>query len=121
MLAAVYHEPGDIRLEERPYPALVPGSMIARVLCCALCGTDLKLATIGHPRCHPPRIIGHETVGRIEELGTGVRGFEPGQRITLATTVACGSSRTAPGDWATSAQTPCQSASTTTGPWRSTC
>jgi len=90
MLAAVYYQPGDIRLEERPYPELEPGAMIARVLYCALCGTDVKLATIGHPRCHPPRIIGHEMAGRIEKIGKGVSGFELGERITLATTVSCG-------------------------------
>jgi D-arabinose 1-dehydrogenase-like Zn-dependent alcohol dehydrogenase len=79
-----------MRLEERPYPALEPGAMIARVLYCALCGTDVKPATIGHPRCHPPRIIGHEMSGRIEKIGEGVSGFEAGERITLATTVSCG-------------------------------
>ena len=57
---------------------------------CAICGTDLKLATIGNPRCHPPRIIGHEMVGEIVHVGADVRGFALGERITLATTVACG-------------------------------
>jgi L-iditol 2-dehydrogenase len=64
--------------------------MIARVLYCALCGTDVKLATIGNPRCHPPRIIGHEMTGRIEKIGEGVSGFQRGERVTLATTVSCG-------------------------------
>jgi L-iditol 2-dehydrogenase len=90
MKAAVYYGPGDIRVEERPDPKCERGGLVARVLCCAICGTDLKLATAGNPRCHPPRIIGHEMVGEIVHAGEDVREFAPGDRITLATTVACG-------------------------------
>jgi len=90
MQAVVYHAPGDIRVEERPEPASAAGNLIVRVRVCAICGTDLKLATVGNPRCHPPRIIGHEMVGEIVHAGADVHGFAPGERITLATTVACG-------------------------------
>jgi L-iditol 2-dehydrogenase len=98
MQAVVYHGPGDIRVEERPKPAPTADNLIVQVHACAICGTDLKLATIGNPRCHPPRIIGHEMVGHIVHVGADVsqipvrgEGFAVGQRITLATTVACGS------------------------------
>jgi L-iditol 2-dehydrogenase len=90
MQAVVYYDPGDIRVEERPEPAPAADNLIVRVRACAICGTDLKLATIGNPRCRPPRIIGHEMVGEIMHVGAEVRGFAPGERITLATTVACG-------------------------------
>ncbi len=90
MQAAVYYAPGDIRVEERPEPAPKANNLIVRVHCCAICGTDLKLATVGNPRCHPPRIIGHELVGHITHAGSEVEGYSPGERITLATTVACG-------------------------------
>jgi len=90
MKAAVYYGPGDIRVEERPEPKCEAGGLVVRVRCCAICGTDLKLATVGNPRCHPPRIIGHEMVGEIVHAGQDVRGFAAGDRITLATTVACG-------------------------------
>ena len=90
MQAVVYYNPGDIRVEERPEPAPAADNLIVRVRACAICGTDLKLATIGNPRCHPPRIIGHEMVGHIVYSGTEVQGFMVGERITLATTVACG-------------------------------
>jgi L-iditol 2-dehydrogenase len=86
----VYHAPGDIRAEERSEPAPRADNLIVRVRACAICGTDLKLATIGNPRCHPPRIIGHEMAGEIVHAGAAVQGFAPGERITLATTVACG-------------------------------
>ena len=90
MKAAVYYAPGDIRLEDRPEPAPRPDNLIVEVRCCAICGTDVKLVTIGNPRCHPPRIIGHEFVGRITHVGTQVRGFSAGERVSMATTLACG-------------------------------
>jgi len=90
MKAAVYYGPGKINLEDYPKPVITPKSMLVKVHCCAICGTDLKLATIGHARCHPPRVIGHEMVGSIVEIGAEVEGFSLGERITLATTVACG-------------------------------
>ncbi|NOZ50027.1 MAG: alcohol dehydrogenase catalytic domain-containing protein [Chloroflexi bacterium] len=90
MKAVVYYAPGDIRVEDRPEPEPAEDNLIVEVRCCAICGTDLKLATIGNPRCHPPRIIGHELVGYIVHVGSQVQGFATGERITLATTMACG-------------------------------
>jgi L-iditol 2-dehydrogenase len=90
MLAAAYYAPGDIRIEARPEPARADDNLVVEVICCAICGTDVKLATIGNPRCHPPRIIGHEFVGKIVHVGKEVTGFALGQRVTMATTVACG-------------------------------
>lgn len=90
MKAGVYYGPGDVRVCDRPEPEPRPDNLIAEVFNCAICGTDLKLATVGNPRCKPPRIIGHEMVGRIVHVGDKVSGFAVGERITLATTVACG-------------------------------
>lgn len=90
MKAIVYYGPGDIRIEERPEPQRTETNIVAEVICCAICGTDLKLATTGNPRCHPPRIIGHELSARIAHVGGRVKGFSKGERITMATTIACG-------------------------------
>lgn len=70
MKAAVYYGPADIRVEERPEPMPAKDNLLVEIHCCAICGTDLKLATIGNPRCHPPRIIGHEPVGHITHVGS---------------------------------------------------
>ena len=93
MKAAVYYGPGDIRVEDRPDPIPAADNLVVKVHACAICGTDLKLATIGHPRCHSPRIIGHEMIGSIVHVGDCVDGFVVGEKITLATTVACGTCR----------------------------
>ena len=90
MKAAVYYGAGDIRIEDHVDSAPTPENLVVKVRCCAICGTDLKLATIGYPRCHPPRIIGHEMVGEITHVGSQVSGFDLGSRVTLATTVSCG-------------------------------
>ncbi|MHB0913159.1 MAG: alcohol dehydrogenase catalytic domain-containing protein [Armatimonadota bacterium] len=90
MKAAVYYGPGDIRVEERPNPKPERDNLIVKVKACAICGTDLKIASVGNPRCHPPRIIGHEMVGEVTHVGEDVTGFAVGERVTLATTVACG-------------------------------
>jgi len=89
MKAAVYYGPADIRVEDMPEPTRTDDNLLVEIQCCAICGTDLKLATIGNPRCHPPRIIGHELVGHITHVGSQVDGFTIGERVTLATTVAC--------------------------------
>jgi len=88
--AAVYYNPGDIRVEECTEPEPTQENLIVETHLCAICGTDVKLATVGNPRCIPPRIIGHELVARIVHAGASVSGFAPGDRITLATTIACG-------------------------------
>lgn len=89
MKAVVYYAANDIRVEDRPAPQLNDNNMIAKVKCCALCGTDLKIWTAGNPRCHPPRILGHEMIAGIEQVGKNVKGFSPGEKITFATTIAC--------------------------------
>ncbi len=90
MQAAVYFAPGNIELVERPEPAPTDDNLLLDVLCCAICGTDVKLATIGHARCKAPRVIGHEFVGRIRHVGAAVNGFRAGERVTMATTLTCG-------------------------------
>jgi len=90
MKAVVYYAPGDIRVEDRPAPPKENDSMIAKVKCCAICGTDVKIYKSGNPRCVPPRIIGHEMVGTLEHVGNEVEGFYAGENVTLATTIACG-------------------------------
>lgn len=89
MQAAVYLGPGNIEISERPEPKPQPDNLIVEVACCAICGSDLKLATIGHPRWKPPVIIGHEMSGKIRHVGERVRGFKVGERVTLATTLGC--------------------------------
>src|SRR5437879_7827160 len=73
MRAAVYRGVNNVRLEEVPVPAIVPGEILVRVHTCGICGTDLKkIATGSHSA---PRIFGHETSGVVATVSEGVRKF----------------------------------------------
>jgi len=91
MKAVVYHAPGDIRVENVPVPECGDAEIRVKVDACAVCGTDLKSFKSGNPRIKAPKVMGHEFTGIIETVGAAaVGGFEPGQRIVLATSISCG-------------------------------
>ena len=54
-----------------------------RVLACGVCRTDLHVVDGELPEAPHPIIPGHEIVGRVDALGEGVTGFEPGQRVGI--------------------------------------
>jgi L-iditol 2-dehydrogenase len=90
MKAVVYHAPGDVRVEDVPKPTCGVGELLVKVDACAVCGSDLKSFRHGNPRIKPPLTMGHEFSGVVEQAAAGVRGFAPGQRVVMATTVSCG-------------------------------
>ena len=89
MRAAVFHGPGDIRVEhvERPRPG--PGEAVIRVTLTTICGTDVHILKGEYP-VKPGLIVGHEPVGVIEELGPGVTGYEIGDRVLVGAITPCG-------------------------------
>ena len=90
MLAAVWHGPNDIRLENKPIPAVLPGTVLVKVEACAICGSDLRIMGEGNPRINPPHILGHEIAGEIVELGSGVNSYALGDRVSTGADVPCG-------------------------------
>ena len=95
MLAAVYYGPDDLRLEERPIPSIGPDEALLKVVSSGICGTDLRILHGGH-RKFPPgtmRILGHEVVGDIVEVGANVPGLSSGQRVMVAPNFGCGRCR----------------------------
>ncbi len=90
MKAIVYYAPGDIRIEQVDVPVCGDGEMRVKVDACAVCGTDLKSYVSGNPRIKAPKIMGHEFTGIVDTVGIAVSGFELGERIVMATSVACG-------------------------------
>lgn len=90
MRALVYHAPGDIRLETIPVPSCGEGELRIRIDACAVCGTDFKTYLHGNPRIKAPMVMGHEFTGLVETLGRGAAGFRVGDRVVMATSVACG-------------------------------
>ena len=89
MRAAVFHGPGDIRVEDVPRPHAGPGEAVVRVTLTTICGTDVHILKGEYPG-RPGLIVGHEPVGVIEELGPGVTGYEVGDRVLVGAITPCG-------------------------------
>lgn len=91
MKAVVFHEVGDIRVEDVPEPEIQKSSdAIVRITTSAICGTDLHFIRGTMPGMKSGTIIGHEGVGIIDELGEDVRNFTVGDRVVIPSTIACG-------------------------------
>ena len=70
-----------LTLEERPDPAPEPGEVRVKVSACGVCRTDLHVVDGELPGIAYPIIPGHEVVGRIDALGTGVTNLSMGARV----------------------------------------
>lgn len=95
MLAAVYHAPNDLRLEQVPIPVIGPDEALVKVHSASICGTDLRILH-GQHRKYPTgtvRIPGHEATGVLVEVGSGVTGLTPGGPVFLAPNSGCGHCR----------------------------
>jgi L-iditol 2-dehydrogenase len=91
MKAAVYYGPRDIRVETVAKPSAGPGEVILRVRRCSVCGTDKRIFTHGQKNVVPPTITGHEIVGTVDEVGSGVSPeIAIGRTVVVATVVGCG-------------------------------
>ncbi|MCP8466259.1 glutathione-dependent formaldehyde dehydrogenase [Pseudomonas sp. ZM23] len=91
MKAVVFHDVGNIRLEDVPEPELKhPNDAIVRLTASAICGTDLHFVRGSVGGMKKGTILGHEGVGIIEELGDEVRNLQVGDRVVIPSTIACG-------------------------------
>lgn len=79
MKAAVYHALDDIRIEERPVPEIGPGELLLKTLACGLCGGE----TMAWYKKSEPKVLGHEPVGEVVEVGAGVTEFKRGDRVFI--------------------------------------
>lgn len=91
MKAIVFHDTGDIRLDDVDDPRIEqPTDAILRITASAICGTDLHFIRGTMPGVEPGTVLGHEAVGVIEEVGPDVRNLKPGDRVVVGSTIACG-------------------------------
>ncbi len=81
MRGVVMHAPGDVRVEDREYPAIAaPSDAIIRLAATCVCGSDLWPYR-GIEPVDEPRPMGHEYVGIVEEVGDEVNSIKPGQFV----------------------------------------
>ena len=91
MHALVYHGPGQKAWEEKPVPAVIKSTdAIVKILKTTICGTDLHIMKGDVPEVTDGRIIGHEGVGIIEEIGSGVTNFKKGDHVLISCITSCG-------------------------------
>ena len=91
MKALAYHAPGQRSWQEVPDPVIQdPEDAIVRVDAVTICGTDLHILKGDVPTVEPGRILGHEAVGTIIEIGSGVRGVAVGDRVLISCITSCG-------------------------------
>ena len=85
MKALVYHGPGKKAWEEKPQPKLEePSDAIVKVTATTICGTDLHILKGDVPAVTDGRILGHEGVGVVDEVGAGVSSFKKGDHVLIS-------------------------------------
>jgi glutathione-independent formaldehyde dehydrogenase len=90
MRAVVYRKPFEVAVEEVPDPRIEhPSDAIVRITSSCICGSDLHMYE-GRTAAEPGIVFGHENLGVIEEVGSGVTSLEPGDRVVMPFNVACG-------------------------------
>ena len=91
MKAVVWHGVGDVRLDEVADPTIQdPTDAIVEITASAICGTDLHFARGTMAGMAEGTVLGHEAVGIVREIGSGVRNLRPGDRVVIPSTIACG-------------------------------
>lgn len=91
MKALVYHGPGKLALEDKPTPVIrTPTDAIVRITKTTICGTDLHIMKGDVPTVTDGRILGHEGVGIIEQIGGSVSNFSVGDRVLISCISSCG-------------------------------
>ncbi|QPK83854.1 zinc-dependent alcohol dehydrogenase family protein [Corynebacterium qintianiae] len=101
MKALTYYGEGDIRVEDRPKPTILePTDAIIRIQTTTICGTDLGISHGKNPEIEQVarektgewngRILGHEGIGVVEEVGSAVTNFAPGDKVLISCISRCG-------------------------------
>jgi L-iditol 2-dehydrogenase len=80
----------EVVVVDAPDPVAGPGEVVCRVLACGVCGSDISDAWV-EPKL--PVVLGHELTGEVVEVGAGVMGLSPGDRVVIHHHAPCGECR----------------------------
>jgi len=80
----------EVRIEDDPDPRAGEGEVVARVLACGVCGSDVLDSWVARK---VPAVLGHELCAEVEEVGAGVRGVAAGDRVVVHHHAPCGECR----------------------------
>src|SRR5437764_1456403 len=91
MKALCWYGKNDVRVETVPDPTILnPRDAIVKITATAICGSDLHLYDGYVPTMQEGDILGHEFMGEIVEVGSGVKKRKVGERVVVPFTIACG-------------------------------
>jgi len=90
MKALVLEEYNQLTYKEMPEPQFGPDDVLVQVKASGICGSDVHGMDGSTGRRIPPLIMGHEAAGIITQVGSDVKKYHPGQRVTFDSTVYCG-------------------------------
>ena len=91
MKALCWHGKNDVRVDSVPDPKIQdPRDAIIKVTSTAICGSDLHLLDGFMPTMKSGDILGHEFMGEVVEVGSGVKNLKVGERVVVPFTIACG-------------------------------
>ncbi len=91
MKALVYHGAGKRELEDMPKPVIKTATdAIVRISKTTICGTDLHILNGDVPTVTQGRILGHEGIGIIEQVGANVSNFSIGDHVLISCITSCG-------------------------------
>lgn len=90
MLQQVMQSPGKIEFREVPDPVPNENEVLVKIMNIGICGSDIHVFHGEHPFTSYPVTQGHEVSGEIVSTGKEVKGFSPGQKITIQPQVVCG-------------------------------
>src|SRR5271157_2341344 len=91
MKQAVMTSPGRIEFRDVPVPQPAAGEVLLRIKRIGVCGSDIHVWHGKHALTPYPVVQGHEVSGVVENVGSSVRGFSPGETVTFQPQVTCGS------------------------------
>ena len=86
MLAAMWYNNRDVRIEEMPIPQIGPGELLVQVAASGICGSDVME---WYRLDRAPLVLGHEIGGQIVVVGKGVKYYQEGDRVSAAHHVPC--------------------------------
>lgn len=91
MKALVYAGPGKKEVRDVEKPKIIHDSdAVVKLTKTTICGTDLHILGGDVPACKEGTILGHEGIGIVEEVGSGVKNFKVGDKVIVSCVTACG-------------------------------
>jgi glutathione-independent formaldehyde dehydrogenase len=99
MKAVVYHGPFEVAVEQVGDPSIEsPLDAIVKITTTNICGSDLHMYE-GRTSVETGKVLGHENMGIVEEVGPGVSSIKVGDRVSVPFNIACGTCRNCNDGW----------------------